>query len=288
MSKDPVEKLHQKQEKVAALQKRVEVIWSAAQDGQTPTIEELHLLHTLIHRLSMGELSVVCRPLSLQEPWSFQVWIKQAILLLFRFSSAAFVDGPWWWDKFSLLRFSLQECRKRNLRIVPGSFIRKGAWIGNSTIIMPSFINIGAFIDERTMIDSGTSVGSCVFVGKGCHISSNVTLGGVLEPLQSRSVIVEDHVFVGAGCHIVEGIHLGKGSVLGAGVILTQSTKILDRSSGKINYGSIPPGSVVVPGAHESKDGVLLQCAVIVKTVDEGTRQKTSINDLLRVDLSEG
>lgn len=246
----------------------IEEAWNGKTVHNLPSI-----LEDILHSLSQGDLCVV------NSSWEVQEWIKKAILLVFRHYPCSSFSGGW--DKVPLLPLDL--IKEKNSRLIPGAFVRHGACIGRNCIIMPSFINMGASIGDGTMIDSGTSIGSCAFIGKNCHISSTVTIGGVLEPLQAQPVIIEDNCFVGAGCHVLEGVRVGKGSVLGAGLILTSSTKIITRETGDVSsHALIPPGSVVVPGAYPSGH-VSLQCAVIIKTVDEKTREKTSLNDLLRV-----
>lgn len=222
------------------------------------------------------------------EKWLTHQWIKKAILLSFRLNDAMLTNHPFTpaFDKIPLKfeKWTEGDFRKAGFRVVPGAIVRYSAYIAAETVIMPSFINVGAFIERGTMIDSAVRVGSCAQIGKNCHLSDNVGIGGVLEPLQANPVIIEDNCFIGACSEIVEGVFVGEGSVLGAGVILTASTKIIDRDTGEISYGSVPPYSVVVPGVLpdpvSTKPG--LQCAVIIKHVDEKTRMKTSINELLR------
>jgi 2,3,4,5-tetrahydropyridine-2-carboxylate N-succinyltransferase len=231
------------------------------------------------HLLTEGDIQVVEPPV-----WQPKEWIKKAILLMFQVYESRGMghsgqEYPWR-DKMPM-QFILENDPK-NRRLVPGAWVRSGACLGHSVIAMPCFINIGAFVGNGSMIDSGTSVGSCAYIGQRCHISSTVTIGGVLEPLQAKPVIIEDDCFIGAGCHVLEGIHIGSGSVLGAGVVLTASTKIMDRASGHIIHGHVPSGSVVVPGTYQINDNMSLQCAVIIKTVDLRTRQKTGLTDLLR------
>ena len=201
------------------------------------------------------------------------------------------LKGPYssWYDKSHLLKgktagWSKEDHSKAGFRMVPNSPVRKGSFIGNNAVLMPCFINIGAYIDEGTMIDTWASVGSCAQVGKNCHISGGAGIGGVLEPMQANPTIIEDNCFIGARSEIVEGVIVGEGSVLSMGVFIGQSTKIVHRETGEIIFGKIPPYSVIVPGSIPSKDnkGPALYCAVIIKQVDEKTRSKTSINDLLR------
>ena len=267
------------------LESKIEALWERTQMGYKICGQEKPVLDQVISLLNEGKVSSVKRSENKDDPFHICVWVKKAILLFFQATSTySHSQEGIWWDKISLLQLSRDTVVQRGIRIVPGAYVRQGVWLGHSVLVMPSFINIGAFIDERTMIDSGTTVGSCAFIGKRCHISSNVTIGGVLEPVQACPVIIGDDVFIGAGCHILEGMYVESGSILGAGVILTSGTKIIDRTSGKIFFGKVPSGSVLVPGSYVcEKSGLSIHCAVVVKTVDHQTRQKTQINDLLRV-----
>ncbi|HEX5774522.1 MAG TPA: 2,3,4,5-tetrahydropyridine-2,6-dicarboxylate N-succinyltransferase, partial [Candidatus Paceibacterota bacterium] len=220
--------------------------------------------------------------------WEVNQWQKQAILLSFRLKPNQMLicdrPGPWH-DKVPLKweRWTSNDFEDAGFRAVPGSIVRRGAFIGKNVVLMPSFVNIGAYVDEGTMVDAWATVGSCAQVGKNCHISGGAGIGGVLEPLQANPTIIEDDCFIGARSEVVEGVIVGKGSVLSMGVFIGQSTKIYDRQTGEVSYGRVPPYSVVVPGSLPSKDGTYsLNCAVIVKTVDEQTRSKTSVNELLR------
>ena len=192
--------------------------------------------------------------------------------------------GMKFFDKIPLkfAQFTSKDFASCGFRIVPGSIIRIGSYIGKKAVIMPSFINIGAYIGAGTMVDTWSTIGSCAQIGKNCHISGGVGIGGVLEPASALPVIIEDNVFIGARSEIAEGVIVEEGSVISMGVHIGSSTKIIDRETGKIFYGRVPAGSVVVPGSFPSKNGVSLTAAIIVKTVDEQTRSKTSINDLLR------
>ncbi|MGD9800530.1 MAG: 2,3,4,5-tetrahydropyridine-2,6-dicarboxylate N-succinyltransferase [Parvularculaceae bacterium] len=219
--------------------------------------------------------------------WRVNQWLKKAVLLSFRLNDNAIIgDAPnQYWDKVPLKfgDWSEAEFRKAGFRAVPGAVARKGAYIAPSVVLMPSFVNIGAYVGEGTMIDTWATVGSCAQVGKHCHISGGAGIGGVLEPLQANPVIIEDNCFVGARAEVAEGVIVREGSVLSMGVYLGASTKIIDRETGEILYGEVPPYSVVVSGAAPSaKGGPALYCAVIVKRVDEKTRAKTSVNELLR------
>ena len=224
--------------------------------------------------------------------WIVHEWIINAILLRFRVNEMEALSGPYssWYDKSHLLKgktegWSKEDHVKAGFRMVPNSPVRKGSFVGKNAVLMPCFINIGGYVDEGTMIDTWSTVGSCAQIGKNCHISGGVGIGGVLEPLQASPVIIEDNCFIGARSEVAEGVIVGEGSVVSMGVYLGASTKIYDRKTKSISYGKIPPYSVVVAGSMPSnndKDGPNLYCAVIVKTVDEKTRSKTSVNDLLR------
>ncbi len=226
--------------------------------------------------------------------WQVNQWLKKAVLLSFRLNDNVLIPGgpggASWWDKVpsKFAGWGEADYRAAGFRAVPGSFARRGAHIAKNVILMPSFVNIGAFVDEGTMVDSWVTVGSCAQIGKNVHLSGGVGIGGVLEPLQADPVIIEDDCFIGARSEVVEGVRIGKGSVLSMGVFITSTTKIVDRATGELFIGQVPPYSVVVPGALPGKPlpdgtaGPSLSCAVIVKRVDAQTRAKTAINDLLR------
>ena len=221
--------------------------------------------------------------------WFVNQWIKKAILLSFRINKMKTSKGPYatWYDKIEGKTKNWNEKRfiKEGFRYVPNGVVRKGAYIAKNVVLMPSFVNIGAYVYKGSMIDTWASVGSCAQVGKNCHISGGAGIGGVLEPMQANPTIIEDDCFVGARAEIAEGVIVGKGSVLSMGVYIGASTRIIDRATGEIHYGKVPAYSVIVPGAMPSKnnpDGPSLYCVIIVKKVDEKTRSKTSINDLLR------
>ena len=224
--------------------------------------------------------------------WQVNQWIKKAILLSFRVNKMKASKGPYstWYDKVDgkTQGWNEEQVKKAGFRYVPNGVIRKGAHIARNVVLMPSFINVGAYVDEGTMIDTWASVGSCAQVGKNCHISGGAGIGGVLEPMQANPTIVEDNCFLGARAEIAEGVIIEEGSVLSMGVYIGASTKIVDRDTGEIFFGEIPPYSVVVPVSlpgrklKNNENGPNLYCAVIVKKVDEKTRSKTSINDLLR------
>lgn len=224
--------------------------------------------------------------------WVVNQWIKKAILLSFRLNDNEISKGPYstWFDKVpgKTINWTKEDHINAGFRFVPNAVVRKSAYIAKGVILMPSFVNLGAYVDEGTMIDTWSTVGSCAQIGKNCHISGGTGIGGVLEPLQANPVIVEDNCFIGARSEVAEGVIVGEGSVLSMGVFIGASTKIIDRTTGETHMGKVPPYSVIVPGSLPGKmlpDGSVgpsLYCAVIVKCVDEKTRSKTSINDLLR------
>jgi 2,3,4,5-tetrahydropyridine-2,6-dicarboxylate N-succinyltransferase len=246
----------------------------------------LNAINETIELLDSGKVRVAEKN---SGTWIVNQWIKKAILLSFRVNKMKASKGPYstWYDKIDgkTRGWSEKKMIKAGFRYVPNGVIRKGAFIGKNVVLMPSFVNIGAYVDEGSMIDTWASVGSCAQVGKNCHISGGAGIGGVLEPMQANPTIIEDNCFIGARAEIAEGVIVGKGSVLSMGVYIGGSTRIFDRATGEIHYGKVPDYSVVVPGAMPSKnnpDGPSLYCVVIVKKVDEKTRSKTSINELLR------
>ena len=242
-----------------------------------------------LNQLDMGHIRV-CEKNG--EEWTVNQWIKKAILLSFRLNDNEVIKAPHatWYDKVpsKTADWSKEDHEKAGFRYVPNAIVRKSAFIAKGVILMPSFVNLGAYVDEGTMIDTWATVGSCAQIGKNCHISGGAGIGGVLEPLQANPVIIEDNCFVGARSEVAEGVIVGEGSVLSMGVFIGASTKIIDRTTGEIHMGKVPPYSVIVPGSLPGKAlpngsiGPSLYCAVIVKRVDERTRSKTSINDLLR------
>ena len=228
--------------------------------------------------------------------WIVHQWLKKAVLLSFRLNDMQIVSamaswkrsealpGPWW-DKVpsKFTGWSERRFREAGFRVVPGAYVRRGAYIAPGAVLMPSFVNIGAHVGEGTMIDTWATVGSCAQIGRNVHISGGAGIGGVLEPLQAGPVIIEEDCFIGARSEVAEGVVVERGSVISMGVFLGASTKIVDRASGEVRYGRVPEYSVVGPGTLPAKDGgPALACAVIVKRVDERTRSKTSINELLR------
>ena len=219
--------------------------------------------------------------------WVVNQWIKKAILLSFKIYPNTIIDAGYckFYDKLPLkfVNQSESEFNEMSVRVLPQATVRRGAFVGKNTILMPSYVNIGAYIDTGVMVDTWATVGSCAQIGKNVHLSGGVGIGGVLEPLQANPTIIEDDCFIGARSEVVEGVIIERGSVLSMGVFIGQSTKIYNRLTGEVTYGRVPAGSVVVAGSLPSKDGTQsLYCAVIVKQVDENTRAKTSINELLR------
>ena len=246
----------------------------------------LSSINKTIDLLDSGKIRVAQKK---GDSWVTNQWIKKTILLSFRVNKMKASKGPYatWFDKIEgkTQKWNQKKLTKAGFRSVPNGVVRKGAFIAKNVILMPSFVNCGAYVDQGTMIDTWASVGSCAQVGKNCHISGGAGIGGVLEPLQANPVIIEDNCFVGARAEIAEGVIVEKGSVLSMGVYIGASTKIVDRTTGEIIYGKVPAYSVVVPGTMPSKtnpNSPSLYCVVIVKKVDEKTRSKTSINDLLR------
>ena len=221
------------------------------------------------------------------EEWIVNQWIKKAILLSFKLKNNKLTDVGYtkYYDKLASKFENISEnyLKENNIRIVPQAIAREGTFIGNNVVLMPSYVNIGAYVDSGTMVDTWATVGSCAQIGKNVHLSGGVGIGGVLEPLQANPTIIEDNCFIGARSEIVEGVIVKKNSVISMGVYIGKSTKIYDRETGQISYGLIPEGSVVVSGSLPSSDNKYnLYCAVIVKKVDEKTRSKVSINELLR------
>jgi len=249
----------------------------------------LNAINQTIQNLDQGKVRVAEK---INGNWVTHQHIKKAIMLSFRIHGMESLSGPYssWHDKAHLLKgktagWTKEDFEKAGFRMVPNSPVRKGSYIGKKVVLMPCFVNIGAYIDEGTMMDTFSRAGSCCQIGKNCHISAGSGVGGVLEPAQALPTIIEDNVFLGAMSEVVEGIIVGEGSVLSMGMYIGQSTKIVNRKTGEIFYGKIPPYSVVVPGSLPDKknpSSPSLNCAVIIKQVDEKTRSKTSINDLLR------
>ena len=245
-------------------------------------------INQIIEDLDQGKIRVAEK---INNEWITHQHIKKAIMLSFRIHDKEVLQGPYssWYDIANLVKgktagWGKEEFVKAGFRMVPNSPVRKGSFIGKNVVLMPCFVNIGAHIGTGTMMDTFSRAGSCCQIGDNCHISAGSGVGGVLEPAQALPTIIESNVFLGAMSEVVEGVIVGEGSVLSMGVFIGQSTKIVHRESGKVIYGKIPPYSVIVPGSLPSQDGKgpALYCAVIIKQVDEKTRSKTSINDLLR------
>ena len=244
-----------------------------------------------IAALEQGQLRVA-EPLK-NGKWHVNEWLKKAVLLYFRITENSVIEaaGTSYFDKVPMrwAAGSGDDITQCGARIVPPASVRRGAFIGHDAVLMPSYVNIGAYVGAGTMVDTWATVGSCAQIGENVHLSGGVGIGGVLEPLQATPTIIEDGCFIGARSEVVEGVIIGKGSVLSMGVFISQSTRIFDRGSGEIMYGRVPPGSVVVPGSLPGKDGShSLYAAIIVKHVDEQTRSKTSVNDLLRSGIEAG
>ena len=272
------------------LEKIINEAWSKKEQvNQNSDKELITTINQITEDLDKGKVRVAEK---INGEWVTHQYIKKAIMLSFRIHGMESLQGPYssWFDKSNLVRgktagWSKDEFLKAGFRMVPNSPVRKGSFIGRNVVLMPCFVNIGAYIDEGTMMDTYSRAGSCCQIGKNCHISAGSGIGGVLEPAQALPTIIEDNVFLGAMSEVVEGVIVGEGSVLSMGLYIGQSTKIVDRKTGEITYGKIQPYSVVVPGSLPDKknpSGPSLNCAVIIKQVDEKTRSKTSINDLLR------
>ena len=252
----------------------------------TPRNVDANLKESIMQALEMldsGKLRVAEK---VDGDWVTHQWLKKAVLLSFRMEDNSFIKGGFsnYFDKVpsKFADYSSRDFRDGGFRVVPPAAVRKGSFIASNVVLMPSYVNIGAYVDEGTMVDTWATVGSCAQIGKNVHLSGGVGIGGVLEPMQAGPTIIEDNCFIGARSEVVEGCIVREGSVLGMGVFIGQSTKIVDRETGEVEYGEVPSGSVVVAGSMPSKNGVNLYCAVIVKRVDERTRSKTSINELLR------
>ena len=272
----------------ANLEKIINIAWNDKENISSHTDKEIKdaILQTL-DLLGNGLLRVA-EP-SENNSWIVNQWAKKAVLLSFRLKDMNLQSGgpqnSSWWDKVDnkFLNWTKLEWEKAGFRAVPNCIVRNSAYIAPGVVLMPSFVNLGAYVDEGSMVDTWATVGSCAQIGKNVHLSGGVGIGGVLEPMQASPTIIEDDCFIGARSEVVEGCIVRKGAVIGMGVFIGKSTKIVVRETNEILYGEIPPYSVVVPGSLPSKNGgPNLYCAVIVKQVDEKTRSKTSINDLLR------
>ena len=279
------------------LQTLIEQAWEnrAAVNPQT-TGDVRDAVETALEALDAGRARVAEKIPGATGPnsWKVNQWLKKAVLLSFRLNDNAIIEGgpgeAAWWDKIpsKFAGWGESRFREAGFRAVPGAIVRRSAFIARDVVLMPSFVNVGAHVNSKTMVDTWVTVGSCAQIGRNVHLSGGVGIGGVLEPLQANPTIVEDDCFIGARSEIVEGVIVGEGSVVSMGVFIGASTKVVDRATGKVHVGYVPPYSVVVSGSLPGKPlpdgspGPSLYCAVIVKTVDAQTRAKTGINDLLR------
>jgi 2,3,4,5-tetrahydropyridine-2-carboxylate N-succinyltransferase len=245
-------------------------------------------IQSTIDDIDIGNVRVAEK---INNEWVINQWVKKAILLYFRINEMKLISGSpgesQWWDKIDskFKDWNEEKFTKAGFRAVPGSIVRKGSFVAKGSVLMPSFINIGAYVGSGTMVDTWATIGSCAQIGSDCHISGGAGIGGVLEPLQANPVIIEDNCFIGARSEVAEGVIIKEGSVLSMGVYLSSSTPIVNRETGEISRGKVPPYSVIIPGTfspNNDSSKPSLYCAVIVKTVDEKTRSKTSINELLR------
>jgi 2,3,4,5-tetrahydropyridine-2,6-dicarboxylate N-succinyltransferase len=275
-----------------ALQTTIEAAWDRRDTVNPATGGEIRAaVEAALDLLDKGHARVAEKR---DGEWIVHQWLKKAVLLSFRLHDMTTIDGApggaSWWDKVpsKLAGMTAERFKAAGFRAVPGAVVRRAAYVAPNVVLMPSFVNLGAYIDTGTMVDTWATVGSCAQIGKNVHLSGGVGIGGVLEPLQANPTIIEDNCFIGARSEVVEGVVVGEGSVLSMGVFIGASTKIVDRATGKILVGKVPPYSVVVPGTLPGKPlpngepGPGLYCAVIVKTVDAQTRAKTGINELLR------
>ena len=277
-----------------ALETAVDAAWEQRGEiGETTTGFVRETVEEAIELLDAGEVRVAEKQ---DGAWITRQWLKKAVLLSFRLHPSRLMGGHGdlahapglgpWWDKVpgKCATWTPADFARAGFRSVPGAIVRRGAFIGRNAVLMPSFVNIGAFVDEGTMVDTWATVGSCAQIGKNVHISGGAGIGGVLEPLQASPTIIEDGCFIGARSEVAEGVIIGEGAVLAMGVFISASTKIVNRATGEVFRGRVPPYSVVVPGAlpDPSGAGPSLACVVIVKTVDAQTRSKTSVNALLR------
>ena len=271
----------------AALEAAIDTAWEA-RDTLTPASkgQAVDAIEATLSALDSGKLRVAERQAN--GDWHVNQWAKKAVLLGFRIKDMGIQtggpQGGTWWDKVDskFNGWTDADWKAAAFRAVPNCIVRRSAHIAKGVVLMPSFVNLGAFVDEGTMVDTWATVGSCAQIGKNVHLSGGVGIGGVLEPMQAGPTIIEDNCFIGARSEVVEGCIVREGSVLGMGVFIGKSTKIVDRETGSVTYGEVPAGSVVVAGSMPSKNGINLYCAVIVKKVDAQTRSKTSINELLR------
>jgi 2,3,4,5-tetrahydropyridine-2,6-dicarboxylate N-succinyltransferase len=277
---------------ITALEPVIEAAWEQRDAINSSTRGEVRdAVEASLDLLDRGEARVATKS---GDEWVVNQWLKKAVLLSFRLNDmtpiAGAPGGATWWDKVpsKFAGMTGESFQSAGFRAVPGAIVRRSAYVAPGVVLMPSFVNLGAYVGEGTMVDTWATVGSCAQIGKHVHLSGGVGIGGVLEPLQANPTIIEDNCFIGARSEVVEGVIVGEGSVLSMGVYISASTKIVDRATGKIHIGKVPPYSVVVSGTLPGKPfpnnepGPGLYCAVIVKTVDAQTRSKTGINELLR------
>jgi len=269
------------------LEDAIENAWEFRDQITSTTVGETReAIEETLNALDSGVLRVAEK--GKNGSWHVNQWVKKAVLLGFRIQDMEIQSGgpqnSSWWDKVDskFKGWEATNWKDAGFRAVPNCIVRKSAYIAPGVVLMPSFVNLGAYVDEGTMVDTWATVGSCAQIGKNVHLSGGVGIGGVLEPMQAGPTIIEDNCFIGARSEVVEGCIVREGSVLGMGVFLGQSTKIVDRETGDVFYGEVPPYSVVVAGSLPTRNGINLYCAVIVKRVDERTRSKTAINELLR------
>jgi 2,3,4,5-tetrahydropyridine-2,6-dicarboxylate N-succinyltransferase len=276
----------------ASLQSTIEAAWDKRDGVNAQTKGEVReAVETALDLLDQGQARVAEKK---GAEWVVNQWLKKAVLLSFRLNDMGLISGApggaSWWDKVpsKFAGMSPDDFKKAAYRAVPGAVVRKGSYVAPNVVLMPSFVNLGAYVDAGTMVDTWATVGSCAQIGKNVHLSGGVGIGGVLEPLQANPTIIEDNCFIGARSEVVEGVVVGEGSVLAMGTFISSSTKVVDRATGKVHIGKVPPYSVVVSGGlpgrplPDGSPGPSLYCAVIVKTVDAQTRSKTAINELLR------
>ena len=269
------------------LENAIEAAWNVREEiSPSITGETRKAIEATLSALDTGSLRVAEK--NDKGDWIVNQWAKKAVLLGFRLKDMEVHEGgpqnSGWWDKVDnkFKGWNTKDWKEAGFRAVPSCVVRRSAYIAPGVVLMPSFVNLGAYVDTGTMVDTWATVGSCAQIGKNVHLSGGVGIGGVLEPMQASPTIIEDNCFIGARSEVVEGVIVREGSVLGMGVYIGQSTKIVDRETGEVMYGEVPPYSVVVSGSMPSKNNISLYCAVIVKRVDERTRSKTGINELLR------
>jgi 2,3,4,5-tetrahydropyridine-2-carboxylate N-succinyltransferase len=267
------------------MEQEINKLWQKLQNGKLckDSLGKFSIINKVIENLDRGKITVAEKR---NNEWQTNEWIKKAILLYFIASDNQLIEGNLcnYYDKIPLKfkEWDEEDFEDSGIRVVPGTHARKGCYIAKNSVLMPSFINIGAYIGEKTMIDTFATVGSCAYIGKNCHISGGVGIGGVLEPIQANPVIIEDNCFIGARSEVTEGVIVSEGSVIAMGVFLSASTKIINQQTGEVHKGCVPPYSVVVPGVINEDNYCSKAAAIIIKQVDKKTRSKTSINELLR------